>query len=302
MHYVIPHYGSKFLLKKTIKSIQTTDSRASIYIGDDSGRLRKKEFPNIQIIAGPKRGFAPNVNNLMKQIKKGWVCIVNNDMELDADWKKHINRCIKEAKGSKRCIIASKVINKNGLIDSAGDCFSWFGQGYNRLHLKMIHEKVNESEKIVGATGGLMVVEASVFHSLNGFDEQFGSYVEDTDFNIRAVKAGIKPIFCTKATAVHFGSATFNDYAKQYYSARNSVLNIKKNFIGTLKSQLMFRNIYYWRLKRTLKPHLKEPINKGLKDGLTMKIERINEGAKIKRLSQISNDSFVKSFWRLINL
>ncbi len=300
MLYVIPHYGSKLLLKKTVKAIIATDKKADIYIGDDSHSLKQGEFKECKIVKGPKKGFAANINNVMRTIKRGLVVIINNDMELDEGWKMNISKVL--PKRSKNFTLASKIINQNGLIDSAGDCYSWFGQGYNRLHLKPKSWKVNNNEKIIGPTGGLMVTTAETFHMLNGFDEQFESYVEDTDFNIRARNIGVKVLFCEKALAIHKGSATYSSDSKQYYSARNTILNIRKNFTGTLKSRLMFRNFYYWRLKRAIKPQWSKAIKKGIQEGLQMNIDRINDGAKIESLNEISTDNFLKSFWRLLNL
>ena len=43
---------------------------------------------------------------------------------------------------------------------------------------------------------------------LNGFDEDFGSYLEDVDLGLRCVREGYRGIYVPDAVAWHHGSAT----------------------------------------------------------------------------------------------
>ena len=89
-----------------------------------------------------------------------------------------------------------------------------------------------------------VVIRRDVYNRLNGLDEEFGlGYYEDTDFNYRAVKAGLKLMITEDVFVYHRGSGSF---AKSSSAVRKMVKQNKKLFT---KKQGHGHNAAHWRLK-----------------------------------------------------
>lgn len=292
MEFCIPHFGSRALLLATLQGVLATCPEAKVLIGDDSRALKARDlspFKNVQIFPGPKKGFAANANQLIKKCQGEWVVLINNDLILDQDWWPEMSRVITKAK-PETFSLASTIMNGQGLIDSLGDAYSWFGQGYNRYHYKTPHSDFFRRAKVLGPTGALMVVRRPVFNLLGGFDEQFQSYCEDVDFNLRANAAGFVSDYIPQAKAVHFGSSTFSGESKQYYSARNTLLLIRKNFIGRTRDVLLRRARLLWWWKYWNRRQFRSVIRRGIREGMTLKLQ--HTGAMLAAIPTHLQDSF----------
>ncbi len=89
-----------------------------------------------------------------------------------------------------------------------------------------------------------VVIRKDVYNQLNGLDEAFGlGYYEDTDFNYRAVKAGLKLMITEDVFVYHRGSGSFS---KTSAAVRKMVKQNKKLF---RKKQGHGHNTAHWRLK-----------------------------------------------------
>lgn len=89
-----------------------------------------------------------------------------------------------------------------------------------------------------------VAIRRDVYNQLNGLDEAFGlGYYEDTDFNYRAVKAGLQLMITEDVFVYHRGSGSF---AKSSATVRKMVKQNKKLF---RKKQGHGHNAAHWRLK-----------------------------------------------------
>lgn len=89
-----------------------------------------------------------------------------------------------------------------------------------------------------------VVIRGDVYNQLNGLDEEFGlGYYEDTDFNYRAVKAGMKLMITEDVFVYHRGSGSF---PKTSAAVRKMVKQNRKLF---RKKQGHGHNTAHWRLK-----------------------------------------------------
>ena len=76
------------------------------------------------------------------------------------------------------------------------------------------------------ACGGAMMVRASIFQELGGFDATFDPFgPEDLDFSLRLRKAGYRALYVPRAMAYHEVSSTFESgqYTEKY--AQNKTRN-----------------------------------------------------------------------------
>jgi len=298
VEYLIPHYGSIKLISKTVKSIVRTDRNARILIGDDTRALKQSDFKyKVHIYKGPKRGFTANVNNLLSKAQYEWVVIINNDVELFNDWRLIIENHLEQISDKTYCL-ASSLYRPDGRIDSFGDQYSWYGQGYNRFHLLTPKSQMYHSVRVMGATGALMVVRRAVVMKYGGFSEILGSYCEDTAFHLLANNDGWQAQFIPEARAFHIGSANFDQARKLYLSARNSIILVRSIFTGKLRFHFLRRSYIYWRLKALVSRRYRHEINNGINEGLSTPTFRVK-----RRISSwpdgLYRDQFYNATWRL---
>ncbi len=94
-------------------------------------------------------------------------------------------------------------------------------------------QRAKEVDAIPGATE---FIRRAVFESVDGIDERFFIYYEDTDFCLRVKKAGFKLITAPRAKVWHDCSSSLGmeSPAFYYYRTRNRLLFMRKNFSGAI--------------------------------------------------------------------
>ena len=117
----------------------------------------------------------------------------------------------------------SKFFGLNSLFPNS----KFFGK-YNRTY--------SDEDKILNVdavSGSCMVFSRNVFDKLNGFDESFFLYFEDTDFCTRAKDAGFKIIYNPTSKVIHFkGESHKNapiDIIKIFHNSMSIYFNKHKN-------------------------------------------------------------------------
>ena len=77
--------------------------------------------------------------------------------------------------------------------------------------------------------GNPTATPAQVWTALDGFDESFWMYLEDTDLAFRAQLLGYQPVFVPEARVYHHLSATGGGKLASYYVGRNTIWMLAKN-------------------------------------------------------------------------
>lgn len=240
---VIPNYNNKNLLADLLNSLKLVTINHNIIIVDnascdDSVDYIKTSFPEITLIENhTNKGFAYAVNQGIKATTSEYVLLLNNDTVVEKDCFEHMLNLIKT--DSSIFSVSSKMIqyhNKN-LIDDAGDEYNILGWSKKR-GLNHNVSNFRENQEVFGACAGAALYRKSIFSEIGYFDENFESYVEDMDINIRARLYGYKSYYCADAIVYHYGSATsgskYNSF-KVRISARNNIYVIYKNLALWMK-------------------------------------------------------------------
>jgi GT2 family glycosyltransferase len=112
--------------------------------------------------------------------------------------------------------------------------FKWFGI-VNKYNYSNISENVIHQVDCI--SGSFMIFPKSLFEKLDGFDERFFLYFEDTDFCTRAKKIGADILYYPEAIVYHrkYGSTT----SKNYFFVR---FHFYKSFI---KFYLKYFYVYF---------------------------------------------------------
>jgi GT2 family glycosyltransferase len=82
------------------------------------------------------------------------------------------------------------------------------------------------------APGTACLYRRDVLENLGGFDEEFGSYLEDVDLGLRCVREGYKGLYVPDAIAWHHGSATLGRWNRQIVrlTSRNQWLLVCRHY------------------------------------------------------------------------
>lgn len=166
-------------------------------------------------------GFTGGVNRAWREVSAPWIALVNNDVELDADWAGSIldEMAGSELTGSGQAIIATM----DGRIDGAGIDVS------SGRFLQLAHDEPLESDpgKPWGASATAAIFRKRALEEVslgpNILHPRFFAYYEDVELAARMRSGGWKTILVPRPLARHEGSATAGRLASrsEYLRTRN---------------------------------------------------------------------------------
>ena len=274
---VIPNLNGEKLLPiclDTLK-IQTFQDFEVIVVDngsrDGSLRLLKEEYPHVKIISLDKNyGFALPVNRGIEAASGEFVCLLNNDIELDPKWMEAMYEALLKNPEVGSCgpkmlrYWERERINVLGIrVNSNGDVEIIGAGEYDK-------GQYEEVKYVFGVNAGASMYRRSMFDDIGFFDEAFFASFEDVDLSFRAQLAGYKALYVPQSIAYHMVGATIKKrrYRPTYLNNRNALLFfwkdmpgelIKKNFWGicfhktgyffkrVLKNFYKLRTYYYLR-------------------------------------------------------
>lgn len=214
------------------------DSLELICVDNDSGdgsAAAIRAATGVEVIeSGANLGFAGGCNLGARHATGSVLAFLNNDARPHAGW-------VRAAVGVLRAepsvaVVASRVLDWDGrTIDFVDAGMTWFGMGYKR-HTGDPAEGHEHARDVLFATGSAMLVRASVFRELEGFDERFFMFYEDVDFGWRCNLRGWRVRYEPRSVAYHrhHGSVSkvdTKDGAREWYLLeRNALATLYKNF------------------------------------------------------------------------
>ena len=189
-------------------------------------------------------GPAQARNEAVKKARGEIIGFLDNDTEVDSEWvRKALPYFDDKTVGALQCkLLLLKDKNK---IDYAGEYFGSLGF---LVHAAIYGEEdkgqYDGPTELLAAKSAGMFIRKSVFDEIEGFDNDYFIFVEETDLGWRARLKGHKTIFAYDSVVYHYFSATnvlvdknFNNYLVRFHGT--------KNYIMTLYKNLSFRNLIF---------------------------------------------------------
>lgn len=245
---IIPNFNGAKYLPDCLKNLQTAikqcpDSKFEIILVDNASTdnsIKLFNFLSTQLLnystiqLNTNTGFATAVNRGIIAAKYEYVCLLNNDINLDKNWFKLISQNIK--KYPKTACFCGTVLNQDGTkIESQGISFDWSGkcnQINHGLNYSTIHLLDYSTKYVWGSSAAAVIYNKKILLKIGLFDEHYFAYVEDVDVAFRLQKNGYQTLLIPKALACHLGGGTSNKMgnfrAKQTF--KNWIYFIKKNY------------------------------------------------------------------------
>ncbi len=173
----------------------------------------RSEFTSATIIQSQmNHGFAWGVNRAAADANGEYYCLVNPDIEWDKGAIDHLLSCCRanEQIGA----VTPKLVYQDGRPQLSLRRFPthrniWLSRGvpWPRLMQRLFgsteytHDYAGSAGPVEAAAAACLLIRAEAFNAVNGFDDRFFLYVEDTDFCRRLQTAGWA-VWCAPAVTV----------------------------------------------------------------------------------------------------
>jgi GT2 family glycosyltransferase len=248
---VIPNLNGEKLLPVCLDTLKTQTFQDFEVIVVDNGssdrslHLLRKKYPDVRIISLDRNyGFAFPVNRGIEAASGEFICLLNNDVELDSRWMEALYDALQQhpevgACGPKmmrywereRINILGIRINLNGDVEIIGAGEHDRGQ-------------YEEIRYVFGVNAGASMYRRKIFEDVGFFDETFFASFEDVDLSFRAQLAGYKALYVPRSIAYHMVGATIKKrrYQPTYLNNRNALLFFWKGMPGELFKK------HFWRI------------------------------------------------------
>jgi hypothetical protein len=243
---IILNWNGKQLLEKFLPSIvkYSDFDNVEIYVADnastdDSVSFVKQTYPKIKIIQNSENGgFAKGYNDALKRVDADIFALVNSDIEVTDGWLNPVISAFENEPNT--AIIQPKILDyknksKFEYAGAAGGFIDKFGYPYCRgrifSKLETDLQQYNDEVEIFWASGACFFIQSSVFHELNGFDEDYFAHQEEIDLCWRAKNLSKSIKYVGKSTVYHVGGATLKEAnpKKTFLNFRNSLYSLAKN-------------------------------------------------------------------------
>lgn len=165
---------------------------------------------------------------------------------------------------------SKKIWMAGGYMDHNRALGVHFGMG------KADRPEFNIPRHITYAPTCFLMVNASTFENVGYMDEKYFAYYDDTDFVMRAIKLGYSLWYEPSLTVLHKVSSSSGGDTSPfyiYYSNRNKIYFIRKNYTGVRKFALLgytflSRMLFYVKFKGIARKKLIEGLKNGFKISL----------------------------------
>ena len=246
---VIPNWNGQSLLPLCLTSLRRQSFRDFETLVVDNGstdgsrELLARDFPEVRVISlGENRGFSAAVNAGIRASEAGYVALLNNDTEQEADW---LAELVAAADATPEAgSFASKLLDYGDrrVLDGAGDVLRRSGLPYRLGHGELDRGQHEQPRFVFGACAAAALYRRSMLEKIGLFDEDFFAYCEDGDLSFRAQLAGYRCLYAPEAVVYHMGSASTGgkrSLIATRLGSRNGLSLLVKNLPAALIPELL---------------------------------------------------------------
>ncbi len=226
-----------------------------------------KNSENIGVAAGNNIGIKKAIDDGCTH-----VLLLNNDIVIEQDdtFQKLMQLAEKENIITPKILYydTKKIWTAGGYLDKLRGLGVAYGMN------KKDGKQYNNSKYVTSESTCFMLININVFVAVGLMDENYFVYVDDTDFVYRATKKGFKILYTPSIVILHKVSNSTGGTRTPfyiYYSNRNKIYFIRKNFKGVIKfislSYILLTRIFFYFIYNKEK---KRVLVNAVKDGLKL--------------------------------
>ena len=262
---IIITYNSEPFVRACIESAcASTDAKVRTIVVDNNStdgtvEIIRKEYPSVRLIRNNEnKGYARAVNIGVNNSTSDFFIIVNADTVFHANTAAGAVEYLTSHQDVG--IVGVQEVFPNGSWQRSYGVVPGIWESIRNLTgITSFHSwqrrlrwpgKVDKNPKCVGfVNGAFMAIKKAAFESVNGFDEEFFFYGEESDFCLRLKRSGWKVVFLPNVEIVHArgGSYTETEVASGTYSR---LLSQSKILIARKRGYSKWRLSLYMHLER----------------------------------------------------
>jgi GT2 family glycosyltransferase len=257
---VIPNYNGERWLPAALESVAAqTPAPAEVLVVDDGSTdgslaLLAGRFPAVRVLAlGANGGFARTANAGIRAVEAEAVALVNTDVVLAPDWLERTVAALDAAPGA--ASVATKLVDLDdpSLLYDAGDVLRRDGVCEQRGRFERDDGGYDEPGEVFSACAGAALYRRSAVLAAGGFEERFGTYLEDVDLGLRLRLAGWGCRWEPRAVARHAGGGSSGalPHGPGAWVERNTLLLLARTFPPRWLPLVAYRQLSWaWRAAR----------------------------------------------------
>lgn len=202
---------------------------------DDSLALLGARYPEVKVLALDRNfGLTGGINRGIRMAAGEFIAALNNDTEAAPDWAAEIVSVLESHPDAGIAASKMRLFDRRDVLHSAGDACGVDGIPINRGVWQTDAGQFDGDDTIWGACGGAAVYRRAMLDDVGLFDEDLFMYCEDVDLNWRAQLAGYRCVFAPRAVVYHRLSATGGGVIASYYTGRNTLWVLAKDYPADL--------------------------------------------------------------------
>lgn len=270
---IVVNYNTNLLLKQCLKSIyqHTLDLYFEVIVVDNASNdgsidMIKNEFPDVILIESKVNLGFGKANNLgAKRASGNFLFLLNSDTILIENSIKTLKEFFERTNDPNVAVVGCKLldINHNPHI-SYGNfpkfCQELFEFGFSKIFKKYYAEKlspavidkgtqIKEVDYIMGAD---MFFKKAIFDAVDGFDEDFFLYYEETEICFRLKKIGYKVIWNPRTSIIHYIGSSGKTHGEINHWVLEQLNKSKNLYYKKCYGNFMANIIRYLSIAKTL--------------------------------------------------
>jgi GT2 family glycosyltransferase len=241
---IVANYNGQRLLQPCLESLRRQTYRdCEVIMVDDASRddsvaWTRAHFPEVRLLVlAHNSGLAVACNRGVEVAQGDILVLLNNDTEAEEGWLAALVSALD--RHPRAGAVASKMLlyDRRDTLHTAGDMMGQDGIPRNRGVWELDKGQYDGQTTVFGACGGAAAYRRVAWQALGGFDEGLFMYLEDVDLAWRLQLAGWDVVFAPEARLYHHLSATGGGTLASYYTGRNTIWVIAKNWPAALWRQ-----------------------------------------------------------------
>ncbi|MBS2022590.1 MAG: glycosyltransferase family 2 protein [Deltaproteobacteria bacterium] len=221
VHVTVLTWQGAHLLPDCLRAVFAEQARARAEVEvvvvdngstDGTADLLAREFPRATHLKLPENlGYGRANNEALRRALRSnadFCALLNNDVTLRPGW---LDALLNAAAAHPRAgLLCGTLLFQDGeRVNSTGLVMDAVGRASDRDFDLPLSQLTRTDDVTLGATGGAVLLRASMLREVGLFDPAYFAYYEDVDLSLRASQAGWESRFVRAAEALHKFSATF---------------------------------------------------------------------------------------------
>ncbi len=240
---IIPNYNGKPLLATCLNALRAqtypTD-RFEVIVVDDAStdgsvEYLQSAFAEVRVVSLEQNaGFVAACNAGVAAARGDVLVLLNNDTEAEPGWLEALATGLMAHAEAGSAASKMLLFDRRDTLHTAGDMMGKDGIPRNRGVWEKDVGQYDQDCWVFGPCGGAAAYRREAWAQAGGFDPALFMYLEDVDLAWRLQLLGWKSIYVPEARVYHQLSATGGGVLASYYTGRNTIWVIARNWPGEL--------------------------------------------------------------------